>query len=347
MYIVLIIALALLVIIFISVAKVYRSIPLIELKRRAKEGHEPSKSLYKVASYKFSSQFVLYFLATIASAIFFVYITKKSPLWVALTASLALIWLAYIWIPRSAVNIVSEYLAQAFAKPLGWLLQYIHPFISIFGKKTSKPSHTGLYERSDLVRLLSAQKKQEDNRIDAFELDLLKHVVGFGDMKVSDVMTPKRKVNGVPAGEVLGPLVLTELHKTNHTHFPVYEGRLANIVGILNITGISSLKLTVTADEAMSPSVYYVHEDQSLGEVLQIIIETSQELMIVINSNQDYVGIITGREILKSLVGEVVADEFERYDDKEFVAKRFDQQPVQQEELVIEEVSQEDKTSST
>lgn len=323
MYVIVILILAILIILFISIAKVYRSIPIIELKRRARDGQEPAKSLYKVASYQFSSQFLLYFLAVIASAVFFVLIQNKAPIWVALVADASLIWLAYVWIPRSGINVVSQFFAQKLAKPIGWILQYIHPILTRYKKKTKPAPHTGMYERSDIVRLLSTQQKQDDNRINDFEIDLLKHVVEFGQMQVLEVMTPRRRVQAISVRETLGPIVLSELHKTKHSYFPVYEGKSTNIVGILSLTSLSGLRLTVTVDEVMNQSVYYIHEEQTLGEVLQAMIKTSQELFIVINNLEEYVGIITARDILKNLVGETITEEFDNYDNRELVAKRF------------------------
>jgi len=326
MYIASIIVLAVLVILFISIAKVYRSIPLIELKRRARDGQKLAKALYKVASYKYSSQFLLLLMATVASAVFFVLMDKKSPVWVAITADLALIWLAYIWIPRSSINIVSQYFAQILARPLGWALQYIHPIFTRFHQAGKRSPHTGLYERADIVKLLTVQQKQVDNRIEDFEIDLLKHVVDFGHLRVIDVMTPKRKVHAISGKEVLGPIVLSELHKTEHRYFPVYDEKRSDVIGILSLFGLSNSKLTMTAEEAMSQSIYFVHEEQFLNEVLQVVLRSGQELFIVVNNQGDYTGILTARAILKNLVGEVVTEEFDQYDNRELVAKRFSNQ---------------------
>ncbi len=342
MYVILIVILALLVILFISVAKVYKSIPIIELKRRARLGQEPARSLYKVASYRHSSQILLLLLASIASAFFFAFVARKSPLWIALVANIALIWLAYIWLPRSSVNIVSQYLAQVLAKPLAWILQYIHPQLKYLSKRLSKPSHTGLYEKSDIVRMLALQQKQTDNRIDEFEIDLLKHVLDFGSERVMDIMTPKRKVHAISVHETLGPIVLSELHKTKHSYFPVYENKMTNIVGILGITSLVQSRATVRVEDVMDQSIHYVHEEQYLNEVLQAIIKTAQEMFLVINSDQEYVGVITAREVLKSLVGETVTNEFDQYDNRELVANRINSNPIEEIELpeVVETIEE-------
>lgn len=250
-------------------------------------------------------------------------LAKRSPLWLALIADVALIWLAYVWIPISAVNIVSQYLAQVLARPIGWLLQYIHPIVNYFHRSKPAHKHTGLYEQDDIVRLLSDQQKQLDSRIEDFEIELLKHVVNFGHKSVLDIMTPKRRVNAVSVNETLGPIVLSELHKTKHSYFPVYDDNPSDIVGVLSLVSLSGIKSTVDVGDVMSAAVFYIHEEQTLGEVLQVMIKTSQELFVVINSLQEYTGIITAREVLKSLVGEQITEEFDSYDNRELVANRF------------------------
>jgi putative hemolysin len=209
------------------------------------------------------------------------------------------------------------------AKPLGWILQYIHPQLKHVSRAMPETSHTGLYEKSDVIELLSVQQKQSDNRINEFEIDLLKHVLNFGDKKVSDVMTPRRRVKAISVSETLGPIVLSELHKTKHIYFPVYGAKTTDIVGILSITALTNSRLTLKVSEIMSQSLHYVHEDQYLNEALQVIIKSSQEVLIVINSDQEYVGIITAREILKNLVGDVITEEFDNYDNRELVANWF------------------------
>src|ERR1700728_3343448 len=100
------VVLALVVLVTISIAQAYRALPLIELKRRARQGDGSSKALYRVAAYEFSSQFLLWLIASLSSAGFFVLVTRNSPVWLALISSVILIWVAYIWIPRSSINVI-------------------------------------------------------------------------------------------------------------------------------------------------------------------------------------------------------------------------------------------------
>lgn len=327
MYIVTILALAILVLVSVSIAQVYRSLPLIELKRRARHGDGWSKSVYRVAVYKFSAQFLLWLIASLASAVFFVIVSRKSPVWLALTSCVALIWVAFIWIPRSSINLVSEYLAKVLSSPISWLLRHIDPITSFLHEtvtKTNKVSHTGIYEKADVIDLLKRQNKQADSRIDPFEIEMMKRLLDFNDKKVIDVMTPKRKVTAVSVNDTLGPIILSELHKSGQVQFPVYDKKVTNIVGVIDISLLTELKQTSTAKSTMTNRIAYAHEEEGLSSLLKTMMKVHQQLFVVINSHEEYTGVITEKAILSELVGEHLAEDFDQHENKEAVARRFE-----------------------
>ena len=51
-------------------------------------------------------------------------------------------------------------------------------------------------------------------------------------------MTPRGVMNTVAKEDVIGPLLLDELHKTGHSRFPVTDGDIDHIVGILHIRSL-------------------------------------------------------------------------------------------------------------
>lgn len=322
------VALALVVLVTISIAQVYRSLPLVELKRRARHGDATSKSLYRVSAYQFSSQFLLWFIASVASAGFFVIVSRQSPIWVSLISSLILIWVAYIWIPRSSINSISRFVAKILAGPISWLLRYVDPTIKRFGHMLGVSGgnhHTRIYEKADIENLLKKQSKQADNRVDTTELEMLKRVLSFNDKKVIDVMTPKRKVTAVELKDNLGPIILTELHKSGQEYFPVYDEKPGDIVGVIDINNIADVSGTKTAQAAMTKSVSYAHEEEKLTSILNVMIKAHHQLFIVVNNHEEYTGVITAKDILSELVGDSIIDDFDQHESRQAVAKRFDQ----------------------
>jgi magnesium and cobalt transporter len=111
-----------------------------------------------------------------------------------------------------------------------------------------------------------------------------------------------------------------ELHASGHSRFPVYEVKKDNIVGVLYLHDLVATKRSGTVSNIMRRKVTYVHEDFTLYQTLQAFIKTKQHLFIVVNSFEEYVGIITIEDVLERVIGKLIVDEFDRYDDLRAVA---------------------------
>jgi CBS domain containing-hemolysin-like protein len=310
----------------ISLLKVYKHVPERELKRRAREGDELAAALYKAAAYGPSLGAVLWFLVGLTNATFFFLISRDAPAWLAIGLSALLIWLSFVWLPARKVTHVGARLAAWIAPGLAWLLNYIHPLLDLAVRLVQKhlpvTIHTGLYDRQDLLDMLEFQRVQPDNRIEELELEIALHALTFGDRLIQGVMTPRRVVKVVSADETIGPVMMTELHASGHSRFPVYEGKKDNIVGMVFMRDLVGAKAGQSIKHAMRPEAHYVHEEQPLSDALQAILKTHSQLFIVVNSFEEYVGIITIEDILEQVVGQPIIDEFDQYDDLRAVAAR-------------------------
>jgi CBS domain containing-hemolysin-like protein len=148
----------------------------------------------------------------------------------------------------------------------------------------------------------------------------------FGGKMVREIMTPKSVVETIKQSEVLGPLVLDDLHKTGHSRFPVIDEDIDHIVGILYIRDVLTLdtskKHTPKVETAMSKRVYYIREDHALDQALSAFLSTHHHLFIVINEFRETVGIVTLEDTLEALLGRRIVDEFDAHDDMRAVATR-------------------------
>ncbi|MEK7603239.1 MAG: CBS domain-containing protein, partial [Patescibacteria group bacterium] len=183
--------------------------------------------------------------------------------------------------------------------------------------------HTGLYEKQDLIELLERQEAQSDNRMEQAELVLAERALKFGDRLVRDRLVPRRVVKTVSADENIGPLLMDELHKSGHSRFPVFEGKKDNITGTLYMKDLVKSKHGGTVAKAMRSDVCYIHEEQPLFEALQAVLKTHHHLMVVVNSFEEYVGVISLEDVLEELIGQPIIDEFDQYHDLRAVAAKM------------------------
>lgn len=151
----------------------------------------------------------------------------------------------------------------------------------------------------------------------ADEKKLLVSGLNFRDKLVSLVMTPRNVVVGVPKNELVGPLMLDELHKTGHSRFPVYDKDINHVVGILHIRELLSLndKKSETAEKAMEQKVYYIAEDQTLSAALAAFLKTRHHMFVVVNEYRETVGLLTLEDVVEELLGREIVDEYDVHDD--------------------------------
>lgn len=158
----------------------------------------------------------------------------------------------------------------------------------------------------------------------ADEARLVTHALAFGDGKVSDVMTPRSMIDTIAQEELLGPLVLSDLHATGHSRIPVIDGDVDHVVGVLHLQDllVATASKTKKAAQAMEPKVFYIHEEQMLSHALAAFLKTHHHLFIVVNEYRETVGLLTLEDVIEVLIGKKIVDEFDTHEDLRTVAAR-------------------------
>lgn len=156
------------------------------------------------------------------------------------------------------------------------------------------------------------------------ERKLIVNGLTFNEKSVEQIMTPRGVLDTVPRHEVVGPLLLDELHRTGHSRFPVIDTDIDHVVGVLHIKELLTLgdKTTKTAEMAMDSHVYYINQDQTLDHALAAFIKTRHHLFIVVNGYRETAGILTLEDVIEALLGREIVDEFDVHDDLRVVAAR-------------------------
>ncbi len=311
-----------------AVYHAYEHVSAKELKRQARRGDEVAALLYRSVAYGLSSKLLLIGLGIVLGYASLAMLETAIGIWMTGLVAIILSIAGTVFVQSNGgANHVSLWLATRLSPPLSWLIERLHPVFDVLARVARRLHplrvHTGVYEKEDLAALLEQQKSQPDNRIMAGEIDLLTHALSFGEKTVTETLVPKRVVKSVAISDSIGPVLMGELHATGHSRFPVYEGKKDHIVGVLYLHDlVSSKKQTGTVGDLMRTPVRYVHEDFTLYEMLQVFLKTKQHLFVVVNSFEEYVGIITIEDVLEQIIGKQIVDEFDQYDDLRAVAAK-------------------------
>jgi CBS domain containing-hemolysin-like protein len=139
-------------------------------------------------------------------------------------------------------------------------------------------------------------------------------------------MRPRKSIKLVSEDEVVGPMLMDELHKTGQTDFPVVKGSAKASSPV--ITGTLYLKDVVEigqenkgkVKDLMKPGACFINEACDLSQALDAVLKKHQHQLIVVNNFEEVVGAITLKDLIGQLLGEPLAHEFEAYENLHAVA---------------------------
>jgi CBS domain containing-hemolysin-like protein len=305
--------------------KTYYSLPPLELKRRAEKGYQPEAQLYRAAAYGNSLRTLLWLFIGLTAAASFVMLARELPVWLSLVIIGPLLWVVFSLLPSTRVTGLGIWLASLATPVIAWVLNYLHPLLSRSADAVEHrylaSKHTGLYEREDLVELIEQQQRQEDNRLSDEELEIAKRALSFDEYKVRDILTSRKKVKTVLADDTVGPILIDELHKSGLPYVLVKESPKGDIVGTLSFNKLG-IRSEGKVRDLMYPTVYYLHENDSLAEALHAFFMTNCPVFVVVNGFEEYAGIVTVESMMRQLLGHIPGDEFDQYADRAAVAGR-------------------------
>ena len=297
----------------IVVRKTYYYIPLHELKRRAEKDEPFARRIYPAASYGGGLRVLLWLYIGLMSAASIILLARALPIWASLLIVGPLLWATFSWLPASRVTPFGARLTLIVTPPIVWLLNYVGPLLGRGADAAyqHRPAlaHTGLFERGDLVELIEQQQRQTDSRFNDDELEIARRALNFSEYKVHDALIPRKKIKTVLARDTVGPVLIDELHKNAQGYALVRETPKGDIVGLLAFKQLS-IESHGRVQDIMIPDVYFVHENDSLSQALHAFFDTHQPLFVVVNSFEEFVGVLTVEGILRQLLGDIHDGDF-------------------------------------
>lgn len=198
--------------------------------------------------------------------------------------------------------------ARSMSGPLTVLVALCRPLTNLLvrsvGRIGSRPAHANISmdELNDALDIANAEDISDDRRI-------LKGIVTFGNIEVSEIMKPRIDVVAVEHDTPFGELVQTAL-SSGYSRIPVYAESFDDIKGVLYIKDL--IPYIGNDDtfrwQSLIRQAYFVPENKKINELLGEFQQKRMHLAIVVDEYGGNNGIITLEDILEEIVGEI-ADE--------------------------------------
>jgi len=134
---------------------------------------------------------------------------------------------------------------------------------------------------------------------------VIRDLFEFGDLTAGEVMVPRVRMTGIPINADFAELNKI-VHASPHTRYPVYEGDMDHITGIIHIKDIFKrlLKKENIHREDIR-EVPYVPETSELNDILLVMGKLRSHMVVVMDEHGGTAGVITIEDLYEEVVGEI------------------------------------------
>jgi CBS domain containing-hemolysin-like protein len=182
--------------------------------------------------------------------------------------------------------------------------------LRLIGIRRQQRTHEHLYSPEELAHIVTESQaggmlREESGRI-------LRELFEFGDLTAREVMTPRVRLAALPLGADASTVSET-VRERPYTRYPVYEGDLDQLTGMVNVRDLLVLKESgaVLSGGIVRP-IPTVPETATLDVVLETLRQARAQMAVVIDEHGGTAGVLTHEDIFDEVIGEVAEGVSER-----------------------------------
>ncbi|HEX5807667.1 MAG TPA: hemolysin family protein [Anaerolineales bacterium] len=209
-----------------------------------------------------------------------------------------------------------ERIASLLAGPMIFVSKLFKPFVWLLGRITDlilklmgvEPGNEPPVTEEE-IQLLIDQGTQAGVFEEA-EQDMVEGVFSLADQRVYSLMTPRPDVVWLDISDSIED-IRKKLEESNFSRFPVRQGSLDAIVGIVKARDLLVQSLNnepIVLKNLLKPA-FFVPETMFASRALEVLKENGTDMLLVIDEFGALQGLLTITDILEEIVGEMEMEE--------------------------------------
>ena len=142
------------------------------------------------------------------------------------------------------------------------------------------------------------------------EQDMIEGVFRLNDRLINAIMTPRTEIEWLDL-EDPAQILLDEVIRSSHSRFPVANGSLDEVVGILNARDLLEQHMTNQQFDLLTlvQKPLFVPENTPASRVLEMVRQSGLHEALVIDEYGGLLGLVTLFDVLEAIVGELPAQD--------------------------------------
>ena len=167
--------------------------------------------------------------------------------------------------------------------------------------------HASTRELVEGLRAVIEDSEREEDLAES-EREIIENALGFHDVDVAQVMTPRTEIDAVELSEGAREVV-RRIAETGHSRIPVYDKSLDRIVGVAYaheiLQAVAAGELQSRELNSLLRPVLFVPETKPASELLAEFRRKRQKIAIVLDEYGGTSGLVTMGDIITELVGDM------------------------------------------
>jgi CBS domain containing-hemolysin-like protein len=174
-----------------------------------------------------------------------------------------------------------------------------------------KPSQPDL--QREIKQLIDAG--EEEGLLSEDEGDMIESILSFRDTLAREIMVPRPDAVIISADTQIEKLLQLVIQE-GHSRFPVHDGNIDNIIGVLHVKDLLSFWSEEHLDlkDILRPP-YFIPETKKISHLLRELRDKKSHMAIVIDEYGGTAGLVTIEDIIEEIIGEI----HDEYDNDEIL----------------------------
>lgn len=185
-------------------------------------------------------------------------------------------------------------------------------YVLLVNKKYNKKAE------EEIISMVNESHEQgyiEDN-----EAEMINNIFEFGDKQAKDIMTDRSNIVAIDVSTKLSD-ALEVMLDANNSRFPVYDGDLDHIVGIIHLKDAMRLYRVkgnplkrIDSIDGILREARCIPQTRKIDKLFSVMQATKLQMVVVIDEYGQTSGIVAMRDILEEIVGNIL-DEYDLDED--------------------------------
>jgi len=223
-------------------------------------------------------------------------------------------------VPKKIALQQAEKIANMAVYPLTWIFYLCYPLVKVLSLSTNavlrllkmNPKETREEATEEEIRMM-VELGDLQGTIEKSESKMIHNVFEFNDKSVTDIFTHRVDIIAIPLEATMDEC-LSIVNENRYTRYPVYEGDIDNIVGILHVKDLLysisyGTKPFHLKDIIRKPT--FVIDSLSINILFQTMKKSNVHMAIVIDEYGGTEGLVTIEDFIEEIVGEIRSESHE------------------------------------